>query len=84
MLDGEGVPILVEPLHGEARVLVRAQFDPLRADDEPVEPRRFEELLGVLGLEDDEVLADFDLVSRPGPRRTVRGRCDSPPASRSR
>jgi hypothetical protein len=50
--------VLVEPLHGEARVLLRVQLDPFRADDEPVEPRRFEELLGVLRLEDEKILAD--------------------------
>src|SRR5262249_1678593 len=62
----DGVPVLVEPLQGKARVLVRPHIDPLRANDEPVEPRRFEELPGVFRLEDDDVLADFDFVLGDG------------------
>jgi len=38
------------------------KVEPLGVNGQPVEVRRVEENLGVLGLEDDEVVAEFDLV----------------------
>ena len=66
VFDRERVSVLVGPFHGEAGVLVGMKIDPVGVDGQPVEARRFEELLGVFGFENDHVLADLDLVLAQG------------------
>ena len=75
--------VLIASFDIEAGVLVGVHLDPLGVDGQSVQSGRLEKLLGVIGFEQDHVLADLDfMLARP--RRSVRGRYANLPFEHTR